>query len=162
MPEWAEERRRRKWRWAGHVARRDDGRWTKKMLSFTPEGSRNVGRPRKRWEDDLVKFFTDKLECGGEWISWAQCRETWVRLEQDFVDFDQWSSCCGHGRSHSEPPLEARVHARGACIVSYPILYLYIPDPRFLIHGFLTNMRHGVDLRLTCPAKGQFCGKSKL
>jgi len=27
VPDWIEEQQRRKWRWAGHVCRRDDGRW---------------------------------------------------------------------------------------------------------------------------------------
>ena len=31
IPDWVQEQRRRKWRWVGHVARRDDGRWTRWM-----------------------------------------------------------------------------------------------------------------------------------
>eukprot|EP00973_Karenia_brevis_P050564 7019286-Karenia_brevis.AAC.1 len=33
---WAEEAYKRKFRWAGHVARRADGRWTRKVLQWCP------------------------------------------------------------------------------------------------------------------------------
>ena len=36
VPDWAEEQRRRLWRWAGHTARRFDGRWSKALLVLTP------------------------------------------------------------------------------------------------------------------------------
>ena len=44
-----------KWRWAGHVCRREDGRWSRKLIDWQPRtGHRNVGRPPARWRDDIV------------------------------------------------------------------------------------------------------------
>ena len=86
IPGWLEERRRRKWRWAGHVARRDDGRWTKKALSFMPNGFRSVGRPKLRWEEDLVRFFNDQMGGNDDWKSCAQDRDKWKLLEDDYVN----------------------------------------------------------------------------
>ncbi|KAI8440727.1 hypothetical protein MSG28_009067 [Choristoneura fumiferana] len=44
-----------KWQWAGHIARRADGRWGRKVVEWRPRiGKRSVGRP-PRWTDDLVK-----------------------------------------------------------------------------------------------------------
>eukprot|EP00973_Karenia_brevis_P085151 11818440-Karenia_brevis.AAC.1 len=44
--DWVEEQKRRKWRLAGHTARRDDARWSWKLLSWLPaEGKRSLGRP---------------------------------------------------------------------------------------------------------------------
>ncbi|CAK1600115.1 unnamed protein product [Parnassius mnemosyne] len=44
-----------KWQWAGHIARRTDDRWGKKVLEWRPRtGGRSVGRPSTRWSDDLV------------------------------------------------------------------------------------------------------------
>ncbi|CAH2222158.1 jg26044 [Pararge aegeria aegeria] len=43
-----------KWQWAGHIARRTDGRWGLKVLEWRPRtGKRSVGRPRTRWTDDI-------------------------------------------------------------------------------------------------------------
>ena len=57
IPDWAEEQRRRHWKWAGHVARRQDGRWSKRSLRWAPEGRRAQGRPKRRWEDSLNEYF---------------------------------------------------------------------------------------------------------
>eukprot|EP00794_Sanderia_malayensis_P006478 gene6478-7217_t len=44
-----------KWRWAGHVARMDDERWTQLTTEWQPiHGKRARGRPKTRWRDELV------------------------------------------------------------------------------------------------------------
>ena len=40
-------------RWAGHVARMEAHRVPRQVLDGTPRGRRPVGRPRKRWEDNV-------------------------------------------------------------------------------------------------------------
>jgi len=40
-------------RWAGHVARMGDGRGVCRVLVGKPEGKRPLGRPRRRWEDNI-------------------------------------------------------------------------------------------------------------
>ena len=83
--DWVKEQRRRKWRWAGHVARRDDGRGTSWMISWEPvRGQRAPGRPVTRWEDALVYFTQGK----GRWTKLAQDRELWRALEDGFVGRD--------------------------------------------------------------------------
>ena len=51
----------RKLSWAGHVARMEEGRSSFKILTGKPTGKRQLGRPRRRWEDniriDLHSFF---------------------------------------------------------------------------------------------------------
>jgi hypothetical protein len=43
-----------KWQWAGHISRRTDNRWGKRVLQWRPRlGKRSVGRPQARWSDDL-------------------------------------------------------------------------------------------------------------
>ncbi len=74
-----------KWQWAGHIARRDDGRWGRKVLEWRPRaGRRSVGRPPTRWTDDLVKV------AGRAWMRAAQDRALWKALEEAFVQ--QWTS----------------------------------------------------------------------
>ena len=43
----------RRMRWAGHVARMEEGRGVHKVLVRKPEGKRPLGRPRRRWEDNI-------------------------------------------------------------------------------------------------------------
>jgi hypothetical protein len=64
-------------RWAGHVARMWDGRDVYRVLVGRPNGKRPLGRPRRRWEDNI------KMELNEIWIYGAN----WIRLPQDRV---QW------------------------------------------------------------------------
>ena len=43
----------RRLRWAGHVARMEEGRNALKILAGTPTGNRPLGKPRYRWEDNI-------------------------------------------------------------------------------------------------------------
>ena len=83
VTDWVEEQRRRKWRWAGHVARRDDGRWSRRLMGWEPHGGRRAwGRPNLRWEDALVQFAKSK---GKAWHKAAQDRGQWDAWEAEFA-----------------------------------------------------------------------------
>jgi hypothetical protein len=43
----------RRLRWAGHMARMEEGRGVYRILVGRPEGKRPLGRPRRRWEDNI-------------------------------------------------------------------------------------------------------------
>jgi len=62
----------RRMRWAGFVARMGQGRGVYRVLVGKPEGKRPLGRPRRRWEDNIKM---DLQEVGGvvgtEW-SWLR------------------------------------------------------------------------------------------
>jgi hypothetical protein len=65
----------RRMRWAGHVARMGEERNVYKVLMGKPEGKRPLGRPRRRWEDEM-----DLREIGWgsvDWIQLAQDRDRW-------------------------------------------------------------------------------------
>ena len=49
-------------RWAGHVARMGKDRGVHRVLVGKPEGKRSLGRPRRRWEDNIKM---DLQEVGG-------------------------------------------------------------------------------------------------
>jgi hypothetical protein len=40
-------------RWAGHVARMGEGKGVYRVLVGRPERKRPLGRPRRRWEDNI-------------------------------------------------------------------------------------------------------------
>ena len=43
----------RRLRWAGHVTRMEQSRNAYRVLVGKPEGKRPLGRPRRRWEDNI-------------------------------------------------------------------------------------------------------------
>jgi hypothetical protein len=43
----------RRMRWAGHVARMGEDRGVHKVSVGKPEGKRPLGRPRRRWQDNI-------------------------------------------------------------------------------------------------------------
>ena len=88
--DWVEEQSRRKWIWAGHVARRSDFRWSSTILDGKPStSSRRQGRPQLRWEDALGDFFQQRFWFGrGVWKYIAQDRQNWEQLAEDFISYD--------------------------------------------------------------------------
>jgi hypothetical protein len=63
----------RRMRRVGHVARMGDRRGVYKVLVRKPEGKRPLGRPRRRWEENIK---TDLQEVG--------CRDMdWMEMAQD-------------------------------------------------------------------------------
>ena len=40
-------------KWLHHVQRMDTNRLPRQALKYRPEGRRNIGRPKKRWRDQL-------------------------------------------------------------------------------------------------------------
>ena len=61
--------------WVGHVARMGEGRDFYRMLIGKPEGKRPLGRPRRRWEDN-IKMDLEEVGCGGmDWMEVAQDRD---------------------------------------------------------------------------------------
>jgi hypothetical protein len=47
----------RRLRWAGHLAHVGDSRGAYRVLVGKPEGRRRLGRPRRRWEDNIKMGF---------------------------------------------------------------------------------------------------------
>ena len=61
----------RRMRRAGHVARMGESRGVYRVLVRKPEGKRQLGRPRRRWADN-IKMDLQEVGCGGmDWIELA-------------------------------------------------------------------------------------------
>ena len=59
-------------RWAGHVARMGEERGAYRVLVGKPEGKRPLGRPRRRWVDN-IRMDLQKVGCGYmDWIGWPR------------------------------------------------------------------------------------------
>ena len=67
-------------RWAGHVARMGKRRGVCKVLVGKPEGKRPLGKPRRRWENNIKMDFQE-MGCGGvDWIELARDGDRWRAL----------------------------------------------------------------------------------
>jgi hypothetical protein len=66
----------RRMRWAGHVARMGEGRDIYRVLVGRPEGKRPLGRPRRRWEDNIKM---DLREIGIDEVNWIQLAQDRVQ-----------------------------------------------------------------------------------
>jgi hypothetical protein len=62
----------RRMRWAGHVAPMGEGRGSYRVLVGRPEGKRPLGRPRRRWEDNIKMDLREIRIDGANWIRLAQ------------------------------------------------------------------------------------------
>ena len=54
----------RRMRWTGHVARMGERRGIYRVVMWKPEGKISIGRPRRRWEDNM-KMDLQEVGCGG-------------------------------------------------------------------------------------------------
>ena len=67
-------------RWAGNVARMDEERGVYRVLVGKPDGKRPLGRPRRRWVDN-IRMDIQEVGCGNvDWIGLAQDRDSWRTL----------------------------------------------------------------------------------
>ena len=70
----------RRMRWVGHVAHVGERRGIYRVLVGKSEGTRLLGRPRHRWEDN-IKMDRQEMGCGGmDWIELVQDTDRWWAL----------------------------------------------------------------------------------
>jgi hypothetical protein len=71
----------RRMRWAEHEARMGEGRRVYRVWVGRPEGKKALGRPRRRWEDNIKTDLKEIGIDGANWIRLARDRVQW----RDFV-----------------------------------------------------------------------------
>jgi hypothetical protein len=70
----------RRMRWAGHVVRTGEERGVYSVLEGKGEGRRPLGRPRRRWVDNIRRDL-QAVGCGFmDWIGLVQDRDRWRTL----------------------------------------------------------------------------------
>ena len=101
---WNKTHRKMKWKLALRIATSPSERWIKKAAEWNPELSsryrtnRAIGRPKKRWEDDINDFLKQNLEekeneeplerksqNNNTWMNIAKDRKEWTRLEEKYT-----------------------------------------------------------------------------
>jgi hypothetical protein len=70
----------RRMRWAGHVARMGETRNAYRVLVGKPEGKRPLGRPRRRWVDNIKMDLRDRMRWYGlDWRIGTNGGFLWTR-----------------------------------------------------------------------------------
>jgi hypothetical protein len=71
----------------GHSGRRGQGRGIFRVLVRRPQSKRPLGRPRRRWEDDIKLDLREIGIDGANWIHLAQDRVHWRVLVNTVMKF---------------------------------------------------------------------------
>jgi hypothetical protein len=65
----------------------EEGRGVYRVRVWNPEGKRPLGKPRRRWEDN-IKMDLQEVGYGGmDWIKLAQDRDRWRELVIAVINF---------------------------------------------------------------------------
>jgi hypothetical protein len=64
-----------------------EGRLVHRVLVGKPEGRRPLGRPRRRWEDNIKRDLQEVGEGCGDWMERAQDRDKWQALVNTVMNF---------------------------------------------------------------------------
>ena len=70
----------------GHVVRVDESRSAFKILTGKPTGRRPLGRPRRRWEDNIRMDIKEIGISTRNWVDSAQDRDYWRALVRVALD----------------------------------------------------------------------------
>jgi hypothetical protein len=63
-----------------------EGRGVNRILAVKPEGKRPLGRPRRRWEDNIKMDFQEVGCRGMDWIEMAQDMDRWWDLVNEVMN----------------------------------------------------------------------------
>jgi hypothetical protein len=67
-------------RWAGTCSTYWERKGVYRVFMGRPEGKKQLGRPRRRWEDN-IKVDLQNVGCGGmDWIELSHDRDRWRAL----------------------------------------------------------------------------------
>ncbi len=76
----------RRYELVGACSMYGEGRGVYRVLVGKPEGKIQLGRPRRRWKDN-IKMDLQEVGCGGvDWIEVAQDRDRWRAHENVVVN----------------------------------------------------------------------------
>jgi len=76
----------RRLRWVGHVAGMGVERGAYRILVGKPEGKRPLGRPRRRWVDN-IRMDLQEVGCGYmDWMGLAQDKDRWRTLASAVIN----------------------------------------------------------------------------
>ena len=79
--------RSKRLRWVRHVARMEEGRSVFKMFTGMPTRKKPLGRPRRRWENNITMEYEEIGISTRNWVDSAQDRDCWRALVNAALNF---------------------------------------------------------------------------
>eukprot|EP00973_Karenia_brevis_P088742 12308063-Karenia_brevis.AAC.1 len=76
---------RSKWDFAGKTVRRQDARWSRQVLEWSPHGARAAHRPLTRWTDALNQHVSKEMGVEVDWWTVSLQELNWCRLRGSFL-----------------------------------------------------------------------------
>ena len=70
----------RRFRFASHISRMEEGRSVFKILESKLTGKRTLRRPRRRWDDNIRMDLEEICINAGNWVDSVQDRDYWRAL----------------------------------------------------------------------------------
>jgi hypothetical protein len=67
-------------RWAGHVARTGEKRNAYRLLVGKPQGERPLGRPRRRWVGNIMRYLGEVRWGDADWIGLTHDRNSFCKF----------------------------------------------------------------------------------
>ncbi|KAJ4428334.1 hypothetical protein ANN_24353 [Periplaneta americana] len=95
----------RRLRWAGHVARMGESRNAYRVLVGRPKRKRPLGRPRRRWEDNIKMDLREVGYDDRDWINLAQDRDRWRAYVRAAMNLRVKLGRCATLQHDQRPPL---------------------------------------------------------
>jgi hypothetical protein len=77
----------RRMRWAEYVARMGEVRNADNIFAGRPEGKRPLGKPRRRWEDNIRIGLREIVWEVADWLYLAQYMNQWQALLNTVMNF---------------------------------------------------------------------------
>ena len=69
------------------MVRMEEGRGVHKVSVGKPDGKRPLGRPRRRWDDNIKMDLEEVARGCGDWMELAQDRDRWRALVSTVMNF---------------------------------------------------------------------------
>jgi hypothetical protein len=133
----------RRMRWAGHVAGMGEKRNAYRLLVGKPEGNRSLGRPRRRWVDNIRMDIWEVGWGDVDWIGLAQDRNRWRALVNSVLNLSvPWNAGnVSSGLTSSGLSSSAQLHT-----VSY-VYFMYFSQDIFFLQILVLTWLHIVTVQ---------------
>ncbi|KAJ4432232.1 hypothetical protein ANN_20848 [Periplaneta americana] len=162
----------RRLRWARHVARMGESRNAYRVVVGRPEGKRPLGRPRRRWEDNIKMDLREVGYDDRDWINLAQDRDQWrayvreainLRFRHPVGEIELSAAFCyelqasGKSRPQRIPtsfdvPTSDGLLPKANQTIGLPLLRRTHSDATCRFEGpLVTRKRRSTDFKVACP-----------
>ncbi|KAK6756793.1 hypothetical protein RB195_014925 [Necator americanus] len=123
-------------RWARHVMRFNDNRWTRAVSNWVPRDiKRTTGRPPTQWSDFFTKSFKEKYDAlrvprerRNHWATLARDRDKWKNYWRPLDQFEDQRESRNYesaGALRASPQESGVVRVSGACSVLSDVIFVF-------------------------------------